>query len=302
MEQQWFAWAVGIIIGLSGVFIGVILFVISNVSRSLDDVKESVASIEETVGKMAAGSTLGLPHLFLTALAREAKFWGKLSTQRADKVAIADEIASEYIHENDTIIVDSGTTVDLIPHILRERHRNSKVYTNNLLAAISVVPPVEGCDCYLLSGRVDPIYGATYNIEHIEEPVRPIRANQIILAATSISYDEGPMVDVRDHLNRRFKSELVRKALEDDGNPRLIVAVDWTKFGRHLDGSIGKEFNPVLEHATWKTVRSVQRFALVTTKPLDAVQTPSAQRAREEIDKFLAETKRGGMQIQICKV
>jgi hypothetical protein len=302
MQEQWLATLVGIIVGLSGVFIGVILFVITNVSHTIRDVKESIASIERTVEIISEGSAFGLPHLFWTALARDARFWGKLSIQRADKVAIADRIASEYIQENDTIIVDSGTTVDLIPHILRERHRNSKVYTNNLLAAISVVPPVEGCDCYLLSGRVDPIYGATYNIENIEAPLESIRADQIILAATSISYDEGPMVDVRDYSNLRFKSELVRKALEDDGNPVLIIAVDWTKFGRHLDIGESKEFNPVLEHRTWKAVRSMQRFFLVITEPLDSLQNLSAGRAREEMKKFQTAAKRGGMQVQTCKM
>jgi len=134
---------IGIIIGLIGIFIGIFFFLINNVLRSLGTIKDKMDSFGQSIEKIREGPIIFSPNLYLTALARESKFWEKLSIQRADKVLIASTIVSKYIQENDSIIVDSGTTVDQIPHILREKHLKSKVYTNNILAAISVVPPVE---------------------------------------------------------------------------------------------------------------------------------------------------------------
>ncbi len=299
--EEWVGWF-GIIVGLLGIFIGIILFLVGNILRSLDTLKDDVKSLGQNVEKIREGPILFSPNLFFTALAREAKFWEKLSIQRADKVLIARTITSKYIQEKDVIIVDSGTTVDQIPHILHEKYLRTTVYTNNLLAAISVVPPVEGFDCFLLSGKVDPIYGATYNIEDIEGPLKPIRANQIILAATAISFEEGPMVDVLDTSNRLFKRELVRKALQDLGNPRLIIAVDWTKFKKGLRVVVDRKLNAVLEQADWRAVKATNRFVLVVTNPPDSLQTPDAIRAREEIKAFCTNMEEGGMKVEICKV
>lgn len=274
------------------------LFLINNVLRSLDTLKDDIKLLRQNVDRICEGPILFSPNLFLTALAREAKFWGKLSIQRADKVLIASTIASEYIQEKDTIIVDSGTTVDQIPHLLHKKHLT--VYTNNLLAAISVVPPVEGFNCFLLSGKIDPIYGATYDIDNLETSLRPIQANQIILAAAAISFEEGPMVSVLDTSNRLFKRELVRKALLDSWNPRLIIAADWTKFKEDIGVGAAKKSNAVLEIEDWRAVKATNRFVFVLTNPPDFLQTPDVIRAREEIKAFCINMEKGGMKVKIC--
>jgi len=291
---------VGAILALAGIFVSVELFFYGNIMRSMEALKDEQRPLRQSVERIAGGPTAFFPHLFLTALAREARFWEKLSIQRADKILIASAIASDYIQENDIVIIDSGTTVDQIPHILLEKHLRSKVYTNNVLAAISVVPPAEGVDCFLLQGRVDPIYGATYNMENIAAPLRPLGASQIVLAATAISFDQGPLVNHLDSPNQRFKKELVQKALHDGGNPRLIIAVDWTKFSQELDHSAAREFVAVLEPQTWRIVRSTSRFVLVTTQPLDSLKTPAAIKARGELRKFLESMRKGGMNVAIC--
>jgi len=293
---------VGIIIGLLGIFIGILLFLITKILGGLDVLKEDVRALRENLERIRERPILFSPNLYLTALAREAKFWERLNIQRAEKIVIANKITTNYIQEGEIVIVDSGTTVDQIPHILREKLIKTRVYTNNLLAAISVIPPIEGCDCYLLSGRVDPIYGATYDIEHIAEPLNPIRANKIVLACTSISFEQGPMVNVKDYSNLQFKKELVRKALEEYGSPRLIIAVDWTKFQEGVVKDGTEELNAVLDLSTWKAVKSTQRFVLVTTNPPASLETPDSVMALEEMQKFLNNMDQGGMKVEICRM
>lgn len=301
MQEHLFGW-VGIVIGLVGIFVGIVFFLINNVLHSLRALNDDVKFLVQNVEKAVEGPPPFSLNLFFTALAREAKFWGKLSVQRADKVSIASTIVTKYIQENDRVIVDSGTTIDQIPHILYERHLNIDVYTNNLLAAISVVPPSEEFKCFLLPGKVDPIYGATYNIGRIKESLKDIEATQIILAATAISFGKGPMVNVLDRSNRLFKGELVRKALEDRGNPRLIIAVDWTKFIGDSEVGADRNLDAVLEIADWRAVKATRRFVLVATSPPDSLQTPAAIRAREEIKAFCTNMEEEGMKVEICEV
>lgn len=286
-----------IFIGLFGIFIAIILVLTSNISSKIGTIMQKMDNFEDSIQRSRGESTILPTYLYLTALAREAKFWEKLSIQRADKVLIASTIASKCIQENETIIVDSGTTIDQIPHILREKNFNIKIYTNNLLAAISVVPPVEGFQCFLLPGKLDAFYGATYDIKNLEKILKAITANEIILSTTAISFEHGPLVKVDDYENREFKRGLVKEVLGTD-KPRLIIAADWTKFILDLP----EDLNPVLDEVDWKTVRYSSHFYLVVTEPPSSLEkTPNALIARQVIEKFIRNKKKKGMNIEICK-
>jgi len=257
----------------------------------LDDIKKRLES---------PNSFLSSSYLSFAALARQSEFWSKLYTQKPHKLLISNVIALEYIKKNDVIILDSGTTVDQIAHILFEKNIEVTIYTNNLLAAISVLPPSNNFKCFLLSGKIDPSYGATYD-ENITAPLRPIRVDVIVLAAASISYETGPKVKVGDHSNSLFKAELVRKSLEDGNSPKLIIAVDWTKFENDDD----ENFNTVLDTNMWKDLRANNNHSIVLTKP------PQTQRGCDnpDIEESLAHIKlfkdnmenRDGIKVHICE-
>jgi len=284
-------WLMGIVVA---VFIGVL--------NAVSNLRVEVKSIEKNLESLRAHPLIPSSQLFLAALTRETRFWGKLFVQRSDKIAISSRLAASYVHEGDTIVVDSGTTIDQVPHILRERLKSVRVYTNNLLAAISTLPPVEGFECFLLPGRIDPIYGATYNIGDIEGPLKSIKARTVILAAPAVSFDDGPMVDVEDYSNLHFKRELVRMALEDPVNVTLLVAVDWTKLIEDHRSSEHARLNPVLVSEDWKTARATARFRIVTTPPPESLRTPEAMKAREVIDMFTDNMKRNkGMVIDLVQ-
>jgi DeoR/GlpR family transcriptional regulator of sugar metabolism len=293
---------IGIFVGLSGIFIAIILVLISNSLRSLETLKTDVKYLRESIDQIREGPILFSTNLFLAALAKEAKFWEKLYLQRADKVLIAHTIASKHIQENNTIIVDSGTTVDQIPPILRGKNVKVRAYTNNVLAAVSVLPPAEeGFECFLFEGKIDPLFGATYNVGGpgtIAKPLGPIQADQIVLAASAISFDYGPCVNVRDILNREFKNALVQKVLYDASNPRLIIAVDWTKF-KKVDTN---RLTQVIDQRDWQSIRATNRHILVATAPPDSLQSPIGNEARKEIQLFTDNMQREGMTIEICKL
>lgn len=289
---------ISLFIGLFGIFIAIILVLTSNVLSKMGTLIQKMDNMEKIVQRIPREPTSLSPNLFFTVLARDAKFWGKLFFQRADKVLIAGKIAANYIQKDETIIVDSGTTVDQIPHILHARQLKVKIYTNNLLAAISVIPAVEGFSCFLLSGKIDPFYGATYNSDNLKEILKPINADQIILSSTAITYDQGPLVQVLDRDNRLFKEALVEKSLGTEG-PRLIIAVDWTKFRKSFSTD---ELTPVLGSPDWKAVRKTNRFILVATEPPNDLQTRDASIAREVIVDFKNNMESNGMKIEIYKV
>jgi DeoR/GlpR family transcriptional regulator of sugar metabolism len=287
---------IGVFVGLSGIFIAIILVLISNSLKSLETLKTDMKYLRENIDQIREGSIPFSTNLFLAALAREAKFWEKLYLRRDHKVRIARRIASQYVQRNNTIIVDSGTTVDQIPPILFGKSVYVKVYTNNVLAAVSVLPPEEGFDCFLLEGKIDPLFGATYNVgnaETIAKPLQPIQANQIILAASAISFEYGPCVDVLDILNREFKKALVQKVLYGANQPRLIIAVDWSKFKR-VDLS---RLTPVIDNPDWHTIRATERHVLVATSP-----PKDAAEAQKELNMFVQNMKQGGMRVDICTI
>jgi DeoR/GlpR family transcriptional regulator of sugar metabolism len=281
------------------ILVAIILVLVVNILNSIYKIVADIKNINEKTGKIESiineqSSNLS-PYLFLTAIAREAEFWGKLAIQRADKTCICRTIVDKYIEDGDIIVIDSGTTIDQIPSLLSGKTHDVKVYTNNLLAAISVVPAISGLECVLLPGIIDKFHGATYNVRNVIFPLNPIDANKIILAATAISFEEGPMVLATDYQNLLFKRGLVEKALLA-GNCKLIIAVDWTKFKHNED----EKYNSVLDEEQWNAAKANTNFVLITTKIPDQNHTVEANLARNIIDQFATNMTRGGLSLDVC--
>lgn len=291
---------IGILVTVVALLVTLIVALIMHVSIILPKIQVAVEN-----PKLAAPDATHCPMLlgnpWFQALRRVSDFWEKLAVQRAHKFLISYTIARGHIEDGDTIILDSGTTIAELPQYLNEKKPRVTVYTNNLLAAIQVVPPAEGFDCRVLAGRIDPLYGATYDSPAIAAVLAGIRASKIILAATRLSVEDGPMVRASDVNNTVFKNELVRKALLDPGDPVLMVAVDWTKLKRPLSLEGGDEYNAVLPQADWNSVMNTHRFLLVTTLPPVADDTAAAATARDVLDKFRRKADAGGMRLVICE-
>jgi DeoR/GlpR family transcriptional regulator of sugar metabolism len=248
---------------------------------------------------------------FLTIMTSEWEFWEKLFRKRKDKILIATEISNEYIKEYDQVILDSGTTVDQIPRLLNQRFLYVgetiplKVYTNNLIAAISVVPPQ--IRVILLNGEIDKVFGATYNKSKIAEPLDEIlNATKIILAATYITYEGGPMVSHSDSQNIEFKNALINKKSVDPCT--IIIAADWTKFidipppTHRYVSDIPDPLTENLTSKNWDKVKNNNTHLLCITEPPVSNTSDIAKTARIVINKFREnEQTNKGIKVVVCK-
>jgi DeoR/GlpR family transcriptional regulator of sugar metabolism len=292
---------VGILIGLIGILIAIILFMIGFVILPLYRVKDLTTTIGKNVKDLARNSE-NFPFFteaYWASITKESEFWAKLPIQRVDKLLISKEIAENHIESDDKIIVDSGTTIDQIPHILNIKYFNQRntieIYTNNLLAAVSAIPPA--IKIFLLSGFIDSIYGATY-IEEKEEAIRNLNATPatiIVLAASAISFEDGPMVSDQDYHNRIFKETLIKKAL--DRHLRLIIALDWTKFKEKTN-----RLQNVLQPADWINALARPNFSLIITNPPDNDTTEPVKMAKKIIEQFNQNSENNKrMKVVICE-
>ena len=100
MSGELFGW-VGVIIGIIGIFLAIFTLLFTQIWRSLSTLRDEVRSLAGDIQGSLREDILTSPNLFLAALAKEARFWEKLSIKRADKVLIAYTICSKYIEEND---------------------------------------------------------------------------------------------------------------------------------------------------------------------------------------------------------
>lgn len=277
-------------VGTLALFVGTVLAILGIMIAFFLQLLNILQRVEKRQNEhtIAAAQAAAFPdilppgHIILMSLARGATFWQRLFLRIDDKARIASTIAKQYVDKGQTILLDSGTTVDQIPQMLPTSGDNS-VYTNNLLAAIGTVHQTGRRKCHLLAGKIDSTYGATYPVRNGHSELDELNANVIVLSATAISFDKGPLVRADDHSNMNFKRTLVDKALNDGVEPVLLIACDWTKFVVPRE-----DFNPVLAPEVWNAVRTNARFFLITTEPKQTpdIEKKFVKKATEEIKRF----------------
>jgi hypothetical protein len=292
---------ISIVFFIAGGLLSYYFFSARSIVKMESDIKDIKTELQRLIA-LAGNNTL-ISSFYLMTLSAQFNFLEKLFVQRQDKFLICNEIVLNHLSLNDKIIIDSGTTVDQIPQLLNEsymRYRANvgqnpnpppEISTNNLLAAVSVIPPEINVN--LMEGIVDKKYVATYHPRNIILPIDNFDATKIVLAATTISYIDGPMVSVSDSNNKKFKAALIDKALGPK-KCNLIIAIDWTKFN-----SKTPLMNPVVTHDVWQSVLAEPRFCLVTTKPDRANHPAEADIASNIIAKFENNAKNGGMRVVI---
>lgn len=128
---------------------------------------------------------------------------------------------AELIEDNDTIIMNSGTTLTYVLHAL-EGKRNVTIVTNSVqnAAEASIIPSF---NVILLGGEFDATYQFTYG-ENAVTQLENYHASKCILSVDGISANTG--------LTLFYSTEaaLVRKMI--DNSLEVIVAADSTKVSR----------------------------------------------------------------------
>ncbi len=213
---------ISILLTILGIFVTILFIIVNQYHKILNELTR-INNQHPSFPPLP--STFLLPaHLVLMIFARGIKFWERLYIGTDEKLLIANTIARKFIKENSTVILDSGTTIDKIPQILTSK--NTKIYTYNLLAAIGVVHLKENIKCYLLPGWIDSTYGATYKTKSSTDDFDNFDSNVIIVSATALSFDEGPLVRAKDFFNKDFKSSLIETAIRSPNGCTLVIACD----------------------------------------------------------------------------
>ena len=147
-------------------------------------------------------------------------------TNSVSKKRLAERIAA-LIDDNDTIIMNSGTTLAYVIRALAGK-RNITIVTNSVQNALEAsLSPSFGV--IMLGGEFESKYQFTYG-ESAERQLANYHAAKCILSVDGISADSG--------LTLFYSTEvsLVRRMIESSG--QVIVAVDSTKIGRRAFAKI----------------------------------------------------------------
>lgn len=212
---------------------------------------------------------------------RQWEFLEKTFHHRFQKHSISRRIVSKYIEQNANILLDSGSTIDLITfELIESEKKNINVLSNNIYAAMHLVGQRE-VEFTLLPGTFSDRYAATYS-EEANNLISNQSFNYIIIAATAIRYDLGIMVHMKDSNNLDFKKAALAK-FQRSRNTKLIIAVDGTKFVEDIS-----RHQPVINKESWKEllVKESSRICIVTSTLRPGVRQELEQKYHRELNKF----------------
>jgi DeoR/GlpR family transcriptional regulator of sugar metabolism len=172
--------------------------------------------ILETRGQLARihGGAVGVEKMYINMDLNE-----RFKTNSAAKRALATEVA-ELIRDNDTLMMNAGTTAAYVLRAIRDK-KNLSIVTNSLRNANEAA--LFGFNVILLGGELDYKYQFTYG-QDAERQLQNYHASKCILSVDGISAEAG--------LTLYYSNEaaLVRRMIESSSS--VIVAADGTKVGR----------------------------------------------------------------------
>lgn len=139
----------------------------------------------------------------------------------SSKKELASRIAA-LVDNNDTIMMNAGTTLTYVLHALRSK-RNISIVTNSIQNAVEA-STYPGFNVILLGGEIDEKYQFTYGNDTLSQ-LDKYHATKCILSVDGIH--------VRDGLTLYYSNEsgIVRKMIA--ASDKVIVAADGSKVGKN---------------------------------------------------------------------
>lgn len=144
----------------------------------------------------------------------------RFKTNANSKKRVA-ELVSTLIEDNDTLMMNAGTTITYVLHAIRNK-KNIRIVTNSLQNAIEAAT-YPSFNVILLGGELDAKYQFTYG-EHALMQLENYHATKCILSVDGVS--------VKDGLTLYYSNEaaLARRMIECSDS--VIVAADPSKIGK----------------------------------------------------------------------
>ena len=163
------------------------------------------------------GGAVGMNKLYLNMDLTE-----RYKTNAAAKKEVA-ELTAKFVEDNDTIMMNAGTTLAYVLRALRGK-KNISIVTNSIQNATEAAL-YPAFNVILLGGEFDSKYQFTYGQDAISQ-LQNYHATKCILSVDGISAESGLTLYYSN------EAELARKMIEC--SDMAIVAADSTKLGKKV--------------------------------------------------------------------
>jgi DeoR/GlpR family transcriptional regulator of sugar metabolism len=132
------------------------------------------------------------------------------------------QAAVDLIKDNETIILDSGTTNSQIAHSLRNHHLENVTVVTCDIAVAHTLGSVKNINVIVLGGILRRSFYSLYG-PYTELALRNIHANKVFLGVDAASMDVG--------ISNIVLEEVPMKQLMIQNSDQVIMVADSTKFG-----------------------------------------------------------------------
>lgn len=168
---------------------------VSDITRdtaSLRDALRDVTQIGDSLRAHAARADSG-QHIPVA----QWEFAQQTYKNRVDKALICKHIVQHCIQPNTRILLDSGSTIDLVlAELLHSEHDAITVYSNNIFAAMHLIGSKK-TSFHVLGGRFNEPYAACYG-DNANAQLETLSLDVFILATSAFRLDKGVMAHSRN--------------------------------------------------------------------------------------------------------
>lgn len=205
----------------------------------------------------------------------------KKPQEMISKIVIGKYIAKYFVKNFDAVLLDAGSTAEIIADELFTQRKYLTVLTNNMGAYISytraIAPKKQGERTYLLNellltgGRYDATYEALFGDATIRA-IELFSPNVTIIGVSGFRFNEGVFCHGSEEVR-------VKKLLWVTPTDTRVIAADWTKIGKRDAYAFGPQIEELAINA--------DRAAVVTTYPHN-ITIEEQQKFDEQIKKIEA--------------
>lgn len=153
----------------------------------------------------------------------------KKTLHHAEKVRIG-RAAAELVEDNETVILDSGTTTAELARHLRTRRLQSVTVITHALNVASELMDAAGISVIMIGGLLRPV-SCSFVGPQAETMLKEFNADRLFLAADGLDLEIGPSTP--DVLEAQLNGLMVRISRE------INVVADFSKLGRRSLSRIG---------------------------------------------------------------
>jgi DeoR/GlpR family transcriptional regulator of sugar metabolism len=147
-------------------------------------------------------------------------FKQRAQTNQREKLAIAEKLC-EYIKDNDTIMMNSGTTT-LFAFRAISKLKNINIVTNSIAIALEAYS-LGNINAILLGGSVNAKYQFTFGAD-AERQLKNYHADKCILSVDGVNLGGGISTFYKE------EAQLCRNMIEN--SDKAVILADHTKIGR----------------------------------------------------------------------